>query len=51
MIRKGGWAVPLSCDNPTLQAWLQWVEGFSKLAGLPYDSQLALDFSQCNSTW
>ena len=51
MITRGGWAVPLTCDNPTLLSWLRWVEGFSRILGLPYDSRLALDISQCDSKW
>ena len=51
MFRQGGWAVPLSCDDPTLVAWLGWVESFATLLGLPYDAQTALDLTQCSSRW
>ena len=40
MLRKGGWAVPLRCDNPTLVRWLHLLEEFSQFLGLPYDSQV-----------
>ena len=43
--------MPLSCDDPTLLAWLGWVEGFATLLGLPYDTQTALDLTQCSSRW
>ena len=51
MFRQGAWAVPLSCDDPTLLAWLRWVESFATLLGLPYDTQTALDLTQCSSRW
>ena len=43
--------MPLTCDNPTLLSWLRWVEGFSRVLGLPYDSRRVLDISQCDSKW
>lgn len=51
MFRRGGWAVPLSCDDPTLLAWMGWVESFATVLGLPYDSKTALDLTPCSSNW
>lgn len=41
----------MNCDDPTLLAWLGWVESFARLLGLPYDTQTALDLTQCSSRW
>ena len=27
LLREGGWVVPLDCQHPVLQAWLQYIEG------------------------
>ena len=50
MLQGGGWAKPLRCDDPTLLAWLRFLETAAKSVGVPYDSKTALDISQCNST-
>ncbi|KAK9785856.1 hypothetical protein WJX73_007544 [Symbiochloris irregularis] len=51
MFRQGGWAVPLSCEDPALLKWLKWMERFCVAFGLPYRHQTALDITHCNSRW
>ncbi len=57
MLRQGGWAVPLSCEHPALQAWLEQLQairaGLCKYVHVGCEPEYAelLDPASCNNQW
>ena len=57
MLRQGGWAVPLDCEHPVLQAWLEQLQairlGLCKYVHVGCEPEYAelLDPASCNNQW
>ena len=51
MFREGGWAVPLSCDSPTLQSWLTQLKWGCSILRIPCDTYIDTEMGICPNKW